>query len=143
MDEAVVQLVQSVSSRTGVDSSQLNVTMLMPSTDDLVRFSALKGLPLPAIQARYAILKYLNRLVTPLLNYVDLTEIQEKSTRETPKVFFKAPEEESKDDDSSIVGKKPRVVDDWSKVNTHAEEMTLSSIIHSLKGLVSHVCRLK
>ena len=39
-----------------------------------MRFKALVGVPLRVLQGRFGVLKYLNRLVTPLLNYVDLTE---------------------------------------------------------------------
>jgi len=69
-----VALAQAVALKMGVPPSQLEAVMLQPTPDDFLRFKALAGVPLNVLQGRFGLLKYLNRLVTPLLNYVDLTD---------------------------------------------------------------------
>jgi predicted RNA-binding protein associated with RNAse of E/G family len=38
-----------------------------------VRFKALSEVPLDSLRARFSLIKYLNRLVTPLLYYIDIS----------------------------------------------------------------------
>ena len=55
-----------------IESHHMNCPA-QPTEDDLIRYKVLAGVPPTLLQARFALLKYLNRLVTPLLNYVDIT----------------------------------------------------------------------
>ncbi len=47
--------------------------MLTANEEQRLRFPALEGLSSLDLQARFGVIKHLNRLVTPLLNYVDLS----------------------------------------------------------------------
>lgn len=69
---ALVQLAQQVALRSGVDVMNLDIVLLSPSTDMLHQFG-LDAFSDQEVKARFCLLKYLNRLVTPLLNYVDIT----------------------------------------------------------------------
>lgn len=76
MDEALVALVQKVANRLGLSPNSLDAGTLNLSPDLLARFKLLQGVSLPALRARFAVIKYLNRLVTPLLDFVDLRSVE-------------------------------------------------------------------
>jgi len=73
MDEALVALLQTLASRLGVSPMAFDAIMLAPTDDDLARFKAVGTTPLDAMRARISLLKYMNRLVMPLLHYVDVS----------------------------------------------------------------------
>lgn len=64
-----------------LDVASLDCLMLSPRPDDLVRFKLLQGLDVRSLQSRFGVLKYLNRLVTPLLNYVDIAVVTDSSPK--------------------------------------------------------------
>ena len=72
MDESLVLLVQTLCTKLGVSPTSLDAIMFNPSAELLSRFKSLENQKLAAIRARFALVKYLNRLVTPLLHYVDI-----------------------------------------------------------------------
>ncbi|ETO14536.1 hypothetical protein RFI_22832, partial [Reticulomyxa filosa] len=73
MDEALTEMSQIVATRLGVDVITLDSVMLTPNKDDMSRFKKLKSSQNEEMQGRFAIIKYLNKLVTPLLHYIDVT----------------------------------------------------------------------
>lgn len=72
-DASLVHLVQVLSRRTGVVPIQMDILTLNPSTELLNRHKELGRFALDELRSRFGLVKYLNRLVTPLLNYVDLS----------------------------------------------------------------------
>jgi hypothetical protein len=78
-DEALVALLQMLASRLGVSPMAFDAIMLQPSEDDLARFKTVAPVPLDAMRARVAVLKYMNRLVTPLLFFVDVSVFEDEA----------------------------------------------------------------
>ena len=72
-DCALVQLAQHIARRCGVPPLSLDIVMLSPSAGLLNRFLDLAGFTDVELKSRFGVIKYVNRLVTPLLNYVDLS----------------------------------------------------------------------
>ncbi|ETO26164.1 ubiquitin protein ligase [Reticulomyxa filosa] len=73
MDEALTEMSQMVATRLGVEVTTLDAVMLIPNKDDVNRFKRLITVESEELQGRFAIVKYLNKLVTPLLHYIDVT----------------------------------------------------------------------
>ena len=71
-DESLVALLQTMASRLGMPPNSFDAVMFNPSNADRSRFSNLVPVPVDAMRARVAVLKFLNRLLTPLLHYVDV-----------------------------------------------------------------------
>lgn len=83
LDETIIILAQTVARRIGVKAVSLDSVMLNPTPDELVRYKKLDGVPLNLIQGRFAVLKYLNRLVTPLLHYIDVSLFSDEDASES------------------------------------------------------------
>lgn len=75
----LVALVQRYCTRSGVAPLALDAILLTPSEDDLLPFKLLQKVPLLCLQARFSLIKLLNRLVTPLLHYIDLNEYTDRT----------------------------------------------------------------
>ena len=79
MDEILTEMSQIIADRIGVGISSLDCVMLKPTENDLSRFKKLKHLSTDAMQSRFSIIKYLNKLVTPLLHFIDISLFQDNS----------------------------------------------------------------
>lgn len=112
MDEDLVSMVQTSCNKIGIEPVSLDAIMLSPEPDDLIRFKSLEKTPLDVLRARFALIKYLNRLVTPLLHYVDIRVYQKPLNENKTKKNEISPFDEERFDINS-----------------------LSYIVHSLKGL--------
>jgi hypothetical protein len=82
MDSSLVALVSVLCSKLGVEPSSLDAVMLHPTSEEKMRFKAIETTPIHQLRARFAIIKYLNRLVTPLLSYVDIRMMTEEASAE-------------------------------------------------------------
>lgn len=141
MDGELVALVQHMSRRHRVSPLDLDAVMVMPSVDDLVSCKVIKGLPLSVLQARYGLMKYLNRLVTPLLNYVDIAEVAVPEETGSAAPLSDSVVGGAGSGDVEVVsggGAKESKVeegDDDPLSEVDDESLSLSRIIHDLKGL--------
>jgi hypothetical protein len=82
MDEQLTELSQVIASRTGVAVMQLDSVMMNVVKDDYSRFKKLEAWPeTEQLQARFAMIKHLNKLVTPLLHYIDISLYQSSRSR--------------------------------------------------------------
>jgi len=117
-DEELVSMVQTLCSKIGVQPSVLDSAMLSPGADELIRFKSLADLPTTVLRARFAIIKYLNRLVTPLLHYVDIKLYKPHKTVEA------AASESKTAADGTVM---PALLS--------FDDNSLSYIVHQLKGL--------
>src|SRR6185437_11667904 len=83
MDESLCSLLQSLAGRLGISPMTFDAIMVTPTEDDMARHKPLShpppGVPLDAMRARIALLKYMNRLVTPLLHYVDVSVYEDEA----------------------------------------------------------------
>jgi len=120
MDECLVNLVQSLCSKLGVSPIALDAAMLSPGPDERMRFKLLEQAPVNTLRARFAILKYLNRLVTPLLHYVDIRLYEKEES---------VPKSDEKVDEKGFVWV-PDALED-----KRFDDKSLSYIVHQLKGL--------
>jgi hypothetical protein len=111
-DAQLVELAQDLARTMRTEVSSLDCLMLCPRPDDLVRFKLLQGMDLRAMQSRFGIIKYLNRLVTPLLNYVDIAVVTEGGVKPGKLV-------------NAAAGVSAPLVDD---------NLSLSTIVKHLKG---------
>ncbi|KAA0163733.1 hypothetical protein FNF28_04123 [Cafeteria roenbergensis] len=76
-DGALVDMVQRLGKRLGLDPSAMDATLLSPTTDDLVAYGrALEGADLMALRARFAIMRRINQLLRPLLAYADVSDAE-------------------------------------------------------------------
>jgi len=121
MDEELVSLVQGMCNKLGVGPISLDAIMLNPGPDDLMRFKTLKDVPVHVLRARFAIIKYLNRLVTPLLHYVDIKMYEKDLGRKVVKSGTKEQEETKEEQKSMAVAS--------------FDDTSLSYIVHQLRGL--------
>jgi len=110
MDESLAALIQSICSRLNVSPMIMDAIMFAPTSTDLIRFKLLEHVPLNVMRARMCLLKYLNRLVTPLLHYVDISTYQTDEG------------EEGRDDSDH-------------RDDGQSDDKSLSHVIHQLKGL--------
>lgn len=70
-------------SKLGLEPSQLDAIMLSPGPEERMRFKQLEHIHVNQLRARFAIVKYINQLVTPLLSYVDIRLISQEPTNTT------------------------------------------------------------
>jgi len=110
MDEALVSMIQQICTKLGANVNSLDAILLNPTPEDLIRFKALEKVPLNVIRARFSLIKYLNRLVTPLLEYVDIRMYVQRDT-------------DTKDQNK----------DEWD--DDQFDSKSLSYYCHNLKGL--------
>eukprot|EP00457_Paulinella_chromatophora_P002488 gb/GEZN01002493.1/.p1 GENE.gb/GEZN01002493.1/~~gb/GEZN01002493.1/.p1 ORF type:complete len:801 (-),score=154.23 gb/GEZN01002493.1/:58-2190(-) len=111
MDEALVSMVQSICTKLGVRPTSLDAIMLNPGADDYMRVKVLEGASTEQCRARFAILKYLNQLLLPLLHYVDIQQYAKQKRVMGPKRLADGPTE-------------------------LLDEASLSYIVHHLKGVL-------
>jgi HECT-domain (ubiquitin-transferase)/Concanavalin A-like lectin/glucanases superfamily/SPRY domain len=71
-DERLVNMTQSLCSKLGFQITDLDSISLTMDRDDMMRYPTLAQLPLRTLQARFALIKHMNRLVRPLIEYVDI-----------------------------------------------------------------------
>jgi hypothetical protein len=128
MDEALVSLAQAFAARFGMPTVALDCMMFQPTEEDLSRFKTLQMSSLVDLQSRFALVKYLNRLVTPLLHYVDVSALEDThlsgETVQTILNLF------SIDDQATLLS----VLSGKEEISMK-ENRSLSSAVHRLKGL--------
>lgn len=83
-NESLTELSQVIADRLSVSPATLDCVMLSPTAEELKRFKIGSKVDVRALQSRFAVIKYLNRLVTPLLHYIDIT-LFESADRERQK----------------------------------------------------------
>jgi hypothetical protein len=81
-DASLVHLVQILSRRTGLVPMHMDIMTLNPSSELLHRHKELGRFTPDELRSRFGLIKYLNRLVTPLLNYVDLSAKSKRTATE-------------------------------------------------------------
>ena len=126
MDESLVTLVQAIASSLSISPRKLDSAMFTPTADELQKFKNLAGVPLPVIRFRFALVKYLNRLVTPLLHYVDVTSYQEGAEEANLRKMVAG---------TSSVGIKGVKGEEKKESKEQEENMSLTHIVHQLKAL--------
>eukprot|EP00455_Lapot_gusevi_P027145 TRINITY_DN2870_c0_g2_i2.p1 TRINITY_DN2870_c0_g2~~TRINITY_DN2870_c0_g2_i2.p1 ORF type:complete len:1706 (-),score=731.31 TRINITY_DN2870_c0_g2_i2:147-5264(-) len=142
LDENVVALVNALSSRLSMPPMSVHAVMLTPTTEDLARFKPLASIPLTIMQGRFALIKYLNRLVTPLLHYVDVGAIEEeaKSSSSSRSVlvirnpFGSGKKKELVLELADESARVPSEEEELDGLTTH-DTQSLSHVVHQLKGL--------
>eukprot|EP01084_Bolivina_argentea_P274538 467980_1 len=77
---------QIIANRLSVSPQTLDCVMLEPTKEELKRFKFLNT-DIRLLQSRFALLKYLNRLVTPLLHYIDITLFYDKNHNDKNKII--------------------------------------------------------
>lgn len=120
-DEELVSMVQTLCQRLGVEPVTLDSIMLNPSQEDLIRFKLLADVPLSTMRARFAIIKHLNRLVTPLLHYVDIRVYQSKEHGD----------EKAEKESKSLTPMSPQ----HALSSFGMDDRSLSVIVNQLKGM--------
>jgi hypothetical protein len=119
-DEQLVLLVQTFCTKLGVSPTTLDAIMFNPAPDQLARFKFPEDISLGLLRSRFSIIKYLNRLVTPLLHYVDIRLYQSGKTIEN----------KSTSSSSSSTSESKEVKESFT-----VDEKSLSYVVHQLKGL--------
>eukprot|EP00475_Leptophrys_vorax_P015607 TRINITY_DN2190_c0_g1_i1.p1 TRINITY_DN2190_c0_g1~~TRINITY_DN2190_c0_g1_i1.p1 ORF type:complete len:1987 (+),score=619.90 TRINITY_DN2190_c0_g1_i1:517-5961(+) len=132
MDESLVAMVQSLATRFGVEPMDLDSIMVAPSKEEMQRYKTILDVPLNAIRYRFSIIKHINRLVTPLLHYVDVTMFESNEDEyRSPEAVKKLIQSMSKEYEG-LDG--ANMIAEFSKLFVSSEK-SLSYIVHKLKGL--------
>jgi len=138
MDENLVSMVQSMCNKLSLNIRALDTVMFSPTPDELMRYKSLESVPLDTIRARFALIKYINQLVTPLLHYVDIRVYEkhkfknrggQKSKSDSHKQQQQL-EQEIKDADALL---SQVILADTNE--SEYDEKSLSYVVHQLKGM--------
>ncbi len=130
-----VNLVQTYCIKVGVLPTSLDAIMLQPAQEDMMRFKTLekllddKKVDLNALRGRFAIIKYLNALVTPLLEYVDI-KLYEKESAAEKKLNT------TKDAGALVKAEAAAASKELSWDDQSFDRDSLSFIMNQLKGLL-------
>jgi len=123
-NESLTEMSQIIANRLSVSVSSLDCVMLEPTKEELKRFK-FQDTDIRLLQARFALIKYLNRLVTPLLHYIDITLFYSKKSIQEQYQQQKANDSNNKDEK------------DKEKQKEAAKKKltkSLSAQVHELKG---------
>eukprot|EP01084_Bolivina_argentea_P239639 402749_1 len=80
----LTEMSQMIAQRLSVTPQTLDSAMLEPTEEELKRFKFCAN-DVRLLQSRFALIKYLNRLVTPLLHYIDITTFHDDDDKKQKK----------------------------------------------------------